>query len=77
MDPPHNVPREKPTSRTRLLIYALAGMIEPDPRRVMHWFRNDPIAELDNRTAMELVNTGAANQVIRFLKDIAEDARST
>jgi hypothetical protein len=59
------------------LIYALASTIEPDPRRVAHWFRYDPIAELGNRTAMELVNTGAALEVIRFLKGISEGGRST
>jgi hypothetical protein len=51
-------------------ITQLASIIESDPVRVEEWYRSVRIRELGGRTAKELVLSGDADLVIRFLYSI-------
>jgi hypothetical protein len=51
-------------------VLQLAQTIEPDPQRLMTWYRNTRIMKLDDLTAEKLVCLGRASEVIGFLKSI-------
>ncbi|SEN10542.1 hypothetical protein SAMN02800694_2787 [Luteibacter sp. UNCMF331Sha3.1] len=50
---------------------SLAGRIEPDPRRVDAWWREETIAALDHLTAAELCARGRVVDLQAFLLDVA------
>lgn len=56
-------------------IASVARSIEPDGARVWHWMLEEPIAELDNRTAVELVWAGRGQAVIDMLKAVQSGTR--
>lgn len=61
--------------RDVLAVLQLAQTIEPDPWRLMHWYRHTAIAELDGLTAEKLVCLGRTDEVMRFLRSICLGAR--
>lgn len=54
-------------------IFHAAALIEPDPRKVMSWYCDTPIAQLNHMTAQELVAIGHANKVLAFLQHLGDD----
>lgn len=53
-----------------LAVLRAAAEIEPDPERVLDWYRYTPISELGSLTAKQLVWAGCASIVIDFLQSI-------
>ena len=53
-------------------ILARAAAISGDPNRAVIWFRHQPIAGFDHRTAQELVAEGHAEAVMGHLEDLEE-----
>jgi len=60
----------------RLLILCLASAIERDSAKLMAWFHDDRIAQLNNRTAEELVSAGLTEDLEKFLLAVAEADRA-
>lgn len=56
----------------RLAVLRAAGEVEPDPGRVLVWYRETPIARFDSCTADELVGLGRVADVMAFLRSIAK-----
>lgn len=56
-------------------VLRLAQSIEPNPNRLMSWYQNSRIAELDSLTAEELVQRGRARDVLKFLTVIRNSPR--
>ncbi|MBB3226010.1 hypothetical protein FHW69_000600 [Luteibacter sp. Sphag1AF] len=54
------------TARTWEVLEA-ASRIEPDKDAVLAWYRDDPIASLDQLTAQTLVASGRHDDVLAFL----------
>ena len=52
-----------------------ATRIEPDSARVLAWYCDTPIAELDGLTARALLASGRMDEVLSFLRDIEDDRR--
>lgn len=48
-------------------LFAIAGMIEPDPEAVRDWYADTSIASLNGLTAETLVAQGRAGEVLGFL----------
>lgn len=53
-----------------LAVLRVAAQIEPDPGRVLDWYRHVWISELGFLTARQLVRMGRASMVIDFLQSI-------
>ena len=64
-----------PPLRATLAVLELARRIEPDIAAAIHWYRHTPIAELDGRTALQLVAQGRADAVMDFLRAIGAGDR--
>lgn len=56
-----------------MAVFHAAALIEPDPGKVMVWYCDTPIAQLNRMTARELVAVGQAGKVLAFLRYIDED----
>ena len=56
-------------------VLRIAGMIEPDAERLLAWYRDTPIADIDALTAERLVHIGRGREVIAFLCSIQAGAR--
>lgn len=54
----------------RRRIFHLALMIEPNSENVWRWYRQDAIAEFDERTARELCVRGEGALVVNYLEQI-------
>jgi hypothetical protein len=71
-----NTLRQKPDSpivQERLgevarIITAAAELMEADPHRAVVWFRHQPLAAFDGRTAAELTADGHGNAVLTHLE---------
>lgn len=55
-------------------ILAAAEQLTGDPDRAIIWFRHQPIAGYDGRTAFELVEAGHADAVLAHLEDLRDGA---
>jgi len=55
---------------TEARILSLAARIAAHEDEARDWYRSDAIAELDGRTAHELVETGRGPAVLDFLKRV-------
>jgi uncharacterized protein (DUF2384 family) len=55
-------------------ILAAAEQLTGDPDRAIVWFRHQPIAGHDGRTALELVEAGEADAVVAHLEDLRDGA---
>ena len=68
------------TTLTRVIPSALAALhaaarIEPEPERMLAWYRHECIAELGYLTAGQLVGMGRAPVVVAFLQSIRSGER--
>jgi hypothetical protein len=57
------------------IVLGIAKTIEPDTEKLMDWYRNTPIMEIDALTAERLVLRGRGNEVITFLNSILVGVR--
>lgn len=55
-------------------VLRIAGMIEPDAARLLAWYRETPIADIDALTAERLVRLGRGREVVAFLNSIKAGA---
>ena len=55
-------------------ILAAAEQLTGDPDRAIVWFRHQPIAGHNGRTALELVEAGHADAVLAHLEDLRDGA---
>jgi hypothetical protein len=55
-------------------ILAAAEQLTGDPDRAIVWFRHQPIAGHDGRTALELIEAGHADAVLAHLEDLRDGA---
>ena len=53
-------------------ILAAAEQLTGDPDRAIIWFRHQPIAGHDGRTALQLVEAGHADAVLAHLEDLRD-----
>jgi hypothetical protein len=58
-------------------IFEIATRIEPDPTKLLRWFHEDAILELDNQTAKCLVDAGRAPALEAYLMRVLEDVRES
>lgn len=63
------------TAWDRAVVMSVARAIEPDPNRLLRWFREDPIRELDSKTARQLVEEGATARLLDMLVAIRSGRR--
>jgi hypothetical protein len=56
-------------------IASAALVIEPDFEKVWHWMLKEPIAELDGKTAVDLVAEGHGERVLALLQDVESGKR--
>lgn len=60
----------------QIFILCLASAIESDSRKLMAWFHDDPIAQLNNYTAKEMLDEGLDDQLEKFLLAVADIDRT-
>lgn len=53
--------------RQSIRVLTAAYRLSGDPSTAMNWFRNEPLAPFDFRTAEQLVNEGRADDVVRLI----------
>jgi len=53
-------------------ILTAAEQLTGDPDRAIVWFRHQPIAGCDGRTALDLVEAGLADAVLAHLEDLRD-----
>jgi hypothetical protein len=58
-----------------MAVFRAAARIEPDPAKMMAWYCDTPIAELDGSTAKALLASGRADEVLAFLREIGDERR--
>lgn len=63
------------TAWDRAVVMSVARAIEPDPDRLLHWFREDPIRELGSKTARQLVEEGVTARLLDMLVAIRSGRR--
>jgi hypothetical protein len=56
-------------------VLAQAAVVAECPHCALTWYRHEPIAEFDGRTACEMVAQGQATAVLAFLQAIARGER--
>ena len=54
----------------KAVVMSVARTIEPDPGRLSHWFKEDPILELGGKTARQLVEEGGTARLLDLLASI-------
>ena len=52
-----------------------AASLTGDISQAIYWFRNEPIADYDHKTAAELVAEGHLEAVLSYLRDLENGAR--
>lgn len=64
-------------SRMREMVKAIsaAARLTGDIDRAIYWYRNEPIADYEHRTAAELVAAGEVEAVLGYIRDLENGAR--
>jgi hypothetical protein len=60
--------------REMIRVIAAAGALTGDISRAIYWYRNEPIADYDHKTAAELVAAGQGEAVMAHLRDLENGA---
>ena len=55
-------------------VLSAATSLTGDVDRALFWFRNEPIAEFDHLTAMQLVEQGRVQAVVDYIESISSGA---
>jgi hypothetical protein len=61
--------------REMVKVIKAAAVLTGDFSKAIYWFRNEPIAEYDHKTASELVAGGHVEAVLAYLRDLENGAR--
>lgn len=61
----------------RAVVLSVARSVEPDPAEAMRWFAHDPIHELGDKTAQQLVEEGSTARLLNMLVAIRSGRRDT
>lgn len=65
-------PQAQQFLRDSLKVLSAVSEIQSDVRKGMYWMRNHPIPSFAHKTAMELIGTGRADDVVTYLESIAD-----
>lgn len=60
--------------REMVRVIAAAGALTGDMAKAIYWYRNEPIADYDHKTAAELVAEGHSDAVMAHLRDLENGA---
>lgn len=60
--------------REMIRVITAAATLTGDMQKALYWFRNEPIADYDHKTAAELVAGGHADAVLAYLRDLGNGA---
>ena len=68
---------ERVQTKLREMVKAItaAAAVTDDIAKAIYWFRNEPIADYDHKTAAELVADGRVEAVLSYLRDLENGAR--
>ena len=68
---------ERVQTKLREMVKAItaAAAVTDDIAKAIYWFRNEPIADYDHKTAAELVADGRLEAVLSHLRDLENGAR--
>ncbi|MFZ0204789.1 MAG: hypothetical protein WAL59_01445 [Roseiarcus sp.] len=68
---------ERVQTKLREMVKAItaAAAVTDDIAKAIYWFRNEPIADYDHKTAAELVADGRLEAVLSYLRDLENGAR--
>jgi hypothetical protein len=61
--------------REMVKVITSAASLSGDMSKAIYWFRNEPIADYDQKTAAELVAEGQVEAVLSYLRDLENGAR--
>ncbi|WP_157020027.1 hypothetical protein [Mesorhizobium xinjiangense] len=61
--------------RQMIKVISAAAELTGDIQKAIYWYRNEPIADYDHRTAAELVADGHADAVLAYIRDLENGAR--
>ena len=61
--------------REMIKVISAAAELTGDIHKAIYWYRNEPIADYDHRTAAELVADGHADAVLAYIRDLENGAR--
>ena len=61
--------------REIIKVITIAASLTGDINKAIYWFRNEPIADYDHKTAAELVAEGQLEAVLSYLRDLENGAR--
>ena len=61
--------------REMIKVISAAAELTGDIQKAIYWYRNEPIADYDHRTAAELVADGHADAVLAYIRDLEIGAR--
>jgi hypothetical protein len=61
--------------REMVKVITAAATLSGDIDKAIYWFRNEPIADYDHKTAAELVAQGHTEAVLAYLCDLENGAR--
>jgi hypothetical protein len=61
--------------REMVKVISAAAQLTGDLQKAIYWYRNEPIADYDQRTAAELVADGHADAVLAYIRDLENGAR--
>jgi hypothetical protein len=72
-----NPASERVQSKLREMVKAIAAaaLVTDDIPKAIFWFRNEPIADYDHKTAAELAADGHLEAVLSYLRDLENGAR--
>ena len=72
-----NPASERVQSKLREMVRAItaAATLTGDLSKAIYWFRNEPIADYDHKTAAQLVADGRLEAVLSYLRDLENGAR--
>lgn len=60
--------------REMLRVITATAALTGDLEKALYWFRNEPIADYDHKTAARLVSEGHAEAVMAYLRDLENGA---
>ena len=68
---------ERVQTKLREMVKAIsaAAAVTDDIAKAIYWFRNEPIADYDHKTAAELVADGRLEAALSYLRDLENGAR--
>ena len=61
--------------REMIKVISAAAELTGDIQKAIYWYRNEPIADYDYRTAAELVADGHAGAILAYIRDLEIGAR--